>query len=793
MVDGDAVLMVGDQEGNVWFCDPETLSAQLVKLGHPVRWGSWGRLNGQPVLAAGTEQREVLLWDLVWERAVPRVPRYLSDTGGQVDLLGRRHDAAALADVITARSARPPLAVGVFGQWGDGKSMFLEMLQEQVSERARAAGPSDPIAHGQVRQVRFNAWHYAEADLWASLVAELFAQLSDDAADPAREQRQRSRLASELVQARGLREQYEAATARLAELRRASARHTGDWASLTPATQQHLRIVLGEDAEDRYERFGTISPILKSSLHSVTELVRAVPKRVWLVAVAALLLTVGLVIWGPGVVRWFAALPPVAVIVLAAGTIRKGWERTKPTRDAIGSAWQAVQRVRDEQKRRLETAEAVAAAEVQELRSRLQNLTSAGQLAGVVQERAGAASYRERLGLMTQIRQDFERMAELLRPDETPADVPVEDAAGDALPAIDRIVVYIDDLDRCPPDRVVEVLEAVHLLLAVRLFVVVVAVDPRWLLRSLTSHYQELFATAGAMSDEDELWASTPAQYLEKIFQIVLTLPPMEQDGYRQMIDDLVGLRTDMAAGVGTAADGSFAVPMVARDAAALHATGLKPAEVRAALIDRAAKSEWRKPIDLSSRVVERVDPLALTSGEYELINLLGPPLVTGPRSVKRLANSYGLLIATCTPNDLSAGRRPDLDPVPDLTDTVPPYRAGMVLLAAVIGFPMLGPAFFPDLHHTAAKKDRPAWRDYLESLRPAEEGNRTEPSMTPARRQQWIAFLDALDKVGKRAADAGQPLPQDLAIWANWVVPVGRLSFPTGSAVSRLAPAESL
>lgn len=69
-----------------------------------------------------------------------------------------------------------------------------------------------------------------------------------------------------------------------------------------------------------------------------------------------------------------------------------------------------------------------------------------------------------------------------------------------------------------------------HLLLAVRLFVVVVAVDPRWLLRSLTSHYQQLFAasagqhhgTAGTSAGltvdlgEDELWASTPAQYLRR-------------------------------------------------------------------------------------------------------------------------------------------------------------------------------------------------------------------------------------------------------------------------------------
>jgi hypothetical protein len=45
-------------------------------------------------------------------------------------------------------------------------------------------------------------------------------------------------------------------------------------------------------------------------------------------------------------------------------------------------------------------------------------------------------------------------------------------------PTLSRIVLYIDDLDRCPEKLVVEVLRAVHLLLAFDLFVCVVAVDP---------------------------------------------------------------------------------------------------------------------------------------------------------------------------------------------------------------------------------------------------------------------------------------------------------------------------
>ncbi|MEV6414548.1 P-loop NTPase fold protein [Kribbella sp. NPDC051718] len=809
---GRPMIVAGGPNGQVWFCDPDSPTAQSVMLGHPVHWGSWGSVDGQPILAVGDTTGEVWLYDLVWERVVPRVPNYRSDSGGAVDLLGRRGDAAALADVITARSAQPPLAVGLFGQWGDGKSMFLEMLQEQVSERARTAGVNDPIAHGNIRQVRFNAWHYAEADLWASLVAELFAQLSDGE-DPAREQRQRSRLASELVQARGLREQLVAAEERLADLRQADATEDGGWASLTPSARLRLQDLLGAEAESLYREAALTSSTSRRTSRAVKRLLKAISWRGWLAVEAGVAATVALVIWGPDLARWIAALPAVAGVVAVAGIAVRGWSSTQPAREAIGSAWQAVRRVRDEQKQRLDTAEAVAAAEVEELRKRLQNLTSAGQLAGVVQERAGAASYRERLGLMTQIRQDFERMAELLRPDEAVrSDVPVEDAAGDELPAIDRIVIYIDDLDRCPPDRVVDVLEAVHLLLAVRLFVVVVAVDPRWLLRSLTSHYRELFAAAEGVQGDDELWAATPAQYLEKIFQIVLTLPPMEQDGYRKMIDDLVGLRTDSdpesEAAAAEAATKANALARAAADLASSSAipTGGPPsidaisraaairadAEVRAAAAkEKEAEAKWRAPIDLTAVVTERVDPLALTPAEYELINLLGPPLVTGPRSVKRLANSYGLLVATGAPSALTTGQRADVEPAQDLEGATPPYRAGMVLLAAVIGFPMLGPTFFPDLHQTALANPGTPWSEYLEGLRPADRstglGNRAERCMSASRAQQWNDLLTALDVVGRRAATVGQPLPQSLAIWAEWVVPVGRLSFPTGSSVSKL------
>jgi hypothetical protein len=555
-----------------------------------------------------------------------------------------------------------------------------------------------------------------------------------------------------------------------------------------------LQELFGDEARDKFQEVVWTSSTTKATARSVIGLLENLPRR-WLVAGAlAALAAVMLAIWGSDIARWLAALPALVGLGAIIGAARRAWDRSLPARERLKTGWQVVQDARDEQVRRLKTAEAVADAEVQELQSRLQNLTAAGQLAGLVQERAGATSYRQRLGLMTQIRQDFERMAELLQRDGSGhAEMPVKDAAGDELPAIDRIVVYIDDLDRCPPHRVVEVLEAVHLLLAVRLFVVVVAVDPRWLLRSLTSHYQQLFAatgpphadsgtSAGLTVDlgEEELWASTPAQYLEKIFQIVLTLPPLESKGYQRMMDDLVGLQAGAPVAPTQTAEHR---PEPAMLQPQTGATGV-PAETSAST----PSPEQQRTSLTSLRIVERIDPLALTADEHKLIGLLGPPLITAPRAVKRLANSYGLLVAISTPS----GLRPDLQPVPNVEPKQYPYRAGMVLLAAVVGFPMLGPTFFPDLYLTARETPAAPWKAYLRELHPEESknggGNRIEPTMTTTRARHWTTFLDALEGIGEGARKAGLPLPHRLDIWARWVIPVGRLSFPTGSAISRLS-----
>ena len=83
----------------------------------------------------------------------------------------------------------------------------------------------------------------------------------------------------------------------------------------------------------------------------------------------------------------------------------------------------------------------------------------------------------------------------------------------------------------------VEVLQAVHLLLALDLFVVVVGVDARWLLRSVESQYEKLLSQSGE-SRTDDLRAS-PQDYLEKIFNIPFALPRMSAQSFNNLIISL--------------------------------------------------------------------------------------------------------------------------------------------------------------------------------------------------------------------------------------------------------------
>ena len=95
-----------------------------------------------------------------------------------------------------------------------------------------------------------------------------------------------------------------------------------------------------------------------------------------------------------------------------------------------------------------------------------------------VEEQATRWTERQRSGDLTEIRKAFERLSGLIHERRT-ASAGAKAASADEKPLapLDRVIVYINDLDRCPPGQVVNVLSAINLLLDIPHFVVVVGVD----------------------------------------------------------------------------------------------------------------------------------------------------------------------------------------------------------------------------------------------------------------------------------------------------------------------------
>src|SRR5262249_48385888 len=119
-------------------------------------------------VSGAAEHRAVWTDVILGERLVTaRIP---TDLRPSEDLLGFRKYGNAFASVIADDDVSPPLAIGLFGPWGSGKSAMINMIDAALGDiDTRAVFDEEPrFCRGIVRVV-FNAWHYAETNLWASL------------------------------------------------------------------------------------------------------------------------------------------------------------------------------------------------------------------------------------------------------------------------------------------------------------------------------------------------------------------------------------------------------------------------------------------------------------------------------------------------------------------------------------------------------------------------------------------------------------------------------------------------
>jgi len=775
------------------------------------------------------------------------------------DRLDVMRDVTALCEVLAAHKTDPPLAVGLFGDWGTGKSFFMKLMEQEIG---RLGADNPEFYCDRVVQVWFNAWHYMDTNLWASLAARVFEALAEhlDAWEVGQDERQK--LYDDLQESRGVLaeavSEHSEATTRLAGIREErQAKETSIQAtaatafrtatamlSADPEVQQKLR-----DAKDRLGLTAAQADVTRAAeqarhLRTLGGRIRALLRLLFqqpIFLLLGILISAAVMVGArflientgifagsartlAGVAAWIAALG--AAIAPVAARVSRGvaWLEDVATR---------LQQQRDAEQRqeelaiqrelmRLEEREREARTRVETLTREIGELRAGRRLQRFILERHTSAEYRQHLGLVNLIRNDFERLSELLSTsrkegaDPTPlADPAAADGTTPAppLPRIDRIVLYIDDLDRCPEDRVVEVLQAVHLLLAFPLFVVVVGVDSRWLLLSLEDHYAALRGTAAEARENgrkpESEWNTTPQNYLEKIFQIPFTLRPMEAKGFGKLVDTLLPAAaaidgtasagehaeqqeheqaptndtsdTDITSAhddhVGEDEDDVIGAEDVDAEDAELDDVGVEavdggPVEGDGGGIDTSALKEEEK--EKETPAPSRPNPQGLTVEKFEreFVAQLHP-LIASPRALKRFTNVYRFLRVQQRGPELARFRGTENEPGE--------FQVVALLLAIIVGYPAEAPKL---LRAVLTARDK-AWWTLVEDLdapaAPADPAQHAADDGAHGRPTLREALLEV-----KRTVTMAEH-PHDT--YVEWAREVARFSFQSGRILSLRDP----
>jgi len=580
-----------------------------------------------------------------------RAQAIFNDQAQGEDQLGIRDEVEALAETLLLRDVEPPVAVGILGGWGSGKSFVMYLINQYVqATRAKSVkkgwadgdekDPKVPSFVGHIYQINFNAWTYAKSNLWASLMDTIFSSLNRQmqlerllahkgfslAGDPpSKEQIIANMLAGgdefkkiyldnvqidqdkdlepwrknlvhwshhllketllwnimrgqqvetlekirnteeQLRQLKTRREQFEkervldgitaknldktALRAYTQSLKSYMLAFLSDQLSNTAKDELKKQNVKTEDIQKFLDEAKGLWGGIKTI---VTAFQRSKIYIIWTIIFLALTFALPYLwtTYASGfiqlriaqVIAFLLTLLPTLVAILP--WIKKSIDAGLEAKKILEGAY-----VTQQAKQAEEIANSTEMPLPQKI-SELQNDISQGSLAAYdaliglletqaeeqrqkigpsakysnllefVQSRLDAAIYENQLGLMHQVRKDIDELTFSL----------VDNASEDIFPrGKPRVILYIDDLDRCPPARVVEMLEAVQLLLNTKLFIVILGLDTRYVTRALEKEYKEILQHEGDPSGLD---------YIEKIIQIPYRVRPIENDRLREFIEN---------------------------------------------------------------------------------------------------------------------------------------------------------------------------------------------------------------------------------------------------------------
>ncbi|MEP6673941.1 MAG: P-loop NTPase fold protein [Ferruginibacter sp.] len=671
------------------------------------------------------------------------------------DELGFTGDINALASVIAYKEVTPPLAIGLFGNWGSGKSFFMNKLQLAINDLAK---DTTNRFCKKVLQINFNSWHYSDSNLWASLITKIFEDLEIYGAKKPDELKElydklnstTELLAETTVEKTRIDKEIGALQEQQKILNDKVQKQSDNLDSLSlpeilkglmqsTTVQQEFDKLKKDYAFLNLTEYDSINDDLRKlddftekSSQSFKLFISFLKGKKWMAVLLLLLLTAaiaglsthagffkqylgdykGLIVLISGLMATFVQFmqPAIKIVNDAFARLTKlnrSVEDLKVNAKAkfINQQEDLSKRLSDATKAADNVQQQIELLKVQQqkLQSDIDEISSGKKIIRFIESRVSDQRYINSLGIISWVRKDFDQLNELLVQQRTAQAQAKKNAPKPIAFELERIILYIDDLDRCNETIVVKVLEAMHLLLAYPLFVVVVGVDPRWMHNALNLQYSKLLA--GNTNNADPAHSplvsesghpATSYDYLEKIFQIPFALKPIDATGKADLIRSQFEVSKVDKVDEVDKADKNIEVQSENKaNIEANKESGRSTEEAAGIQLDVATGQPIRldellkqpETIKEDESTNAKTDPatLEVSAEEIEFMQSISFMIGESPRTIKRYINMYRII-------------RTHSQFKTEAADPMKYYMAAIILLAVITGLPEAAAAFFEAL-----------------------------------------------------------------------------------------------
>jgi len=593
------------------------------------------------------------------------------------DGLSIADDVDAIAKLITYEKLKPPLSIALFGKWGSGKSTFMKILEDRVEELSNL---NNDLFCNSICHIKFNAWHYSDTNLWASLVSHIFkdldkyinknnyedkisiyTELLDSQKDKLREKRcEKRKVKKESIKnirkIKGIEEEKINTTKEIKKLELNDIKKE----ILKDERIQKELLEIGAKIDLKYGKEITSIINTYNDLQTTIGIYKKAINIfyndqyfIWFLGVFLFIL--GVNIHFDSFYIYLASI--IGVLYKGQELIKEYLEKIKPITETLKvfienyeNKENEIKRKKEEQKielqkkiddnnlkiKGIEEQIQVEKNKIDNIKKEIEKIKTGEYLANFIADRSNSNDYKQHLGLISVIREDFEQLKKHLK-----------ELGYNPKYNVERIVLYIDDLDRCPEDKVVKVLEAIHLLLAFDLFVVIVGVDSRWITNSLIKSYD-----LSNKEDADDNKA-TSYDYLEKIFQIPFKVKPLTNNSKSTLLDkllenDIYDNKNENAllndTGIELAGDNSSKEERTEEINMLNNNSSSREISEDAGFVNSNPLNDENDDDNQSNSDDDKYEKIRLSSAEINYINQLSEHIGDTPRTIKRFINIYRII-----------------------------------------------------------------------------------------------------------------------------------------------------